>query len=72
LASPVCCCLSLACPLSCSEQEGSINEAELTALMRRKLVAKEAWKTWKVGKGPCFALQRKKAATELTTDMLQS
>ncbi|KAL4857734.1 Phenylalanine--tRNA ligase alpha subunit [Chlorella vulgaris] len=53
-------------------QEGSINEAELMALMRRKLVAKEAWKTWKVSKGPCFALQRKKAATELTTDMLQS
>lgn len=47
------------------------SEAELAALRKRKLVAAEAWKTWRVGKGPAFALQRKKAATELTAEMLQ-
>ena len=47
------------------------NDAELTVLKRRKLVVLESWKTYRVGKGPAFALQRKKAATELTTEMLQ-
>lgn len=28
------------------------------------------WKTYQVGKGPHFALERKKQATDLTADML--
>ena len=52
-------------------QDGGASEADLAALKKRKLVAAESWKTYRVGKGPAFALQRRKAATELTADMLQ-
>lgn len=52
-------------------QELGASDAELTALKKRKLVVSETWKTYRVGKGPAFALQRKKAATELTAEMLQ-
>jgi hypothetical protein len=54
-----------------SMQESGASDAELAALKKRKLVAAESWRTYRVGKGPAFALQRKKAATELTADMVQ-
>ena len=53
------------------EDLAGAGEAELAVLKRRKLIVLEAWKTYRVGKGPAFALQRKKAATELTAEMLQ-
>ena len=57
-------------PAQGSELAGA-SEAELAALRKRKLVVAEAWKTYRVGQGPAFALQRKKAATELTAEMVQ-
>lgn len=44
--------------------------AEMQALAKRRLVAQEKWKTFKVSKGPKFALERKKAATDLTAEMI--
>ena len=52
-------------------QESGASDAELAALKKRKLVQLDCWKTYRVGKGPAFALQRRKAATELTAEMLQ-
>lgn len=52
-------------------QDGATAEAELVALKKRKLIAPESWKTYRVGQGPKFALQRKKAATDLTAEMIQ-
>jgi phenylalanyl-tRNA synthetase alpha chain len=43
---------------------------EMQALSKRKLVTMEKWKTFKLTKGPKFALERKKAATDLTAEML--
>lgn len=45
--------------------------AELQQLAKRKLVALQAWKTFRVSPGPKFALERRKPATDLTADMLQ-
>ena len=56
---------------SAAAAPGGASEAELAALRKRKLVVAETWKTYRVGKGPAFALQRKKAATELTAEMVQ-
>eukprot|EP00475_Leptophrys_vorax_P035336 TRINITY_DN5810_c0_g1_i4.p1 TRINITY_DN5810_c0_g1~~TRINITY_DN5810_c0_g1_i4.p1 ORF type:complete len:535 (+),score=37.11 TRINITY_DN5810_c0_g1_i4:119-1606(+) len=39
---------------------------------KRKLVAPSVWKTYRLAKGPKFALQKKKAATDLTREMMQS
>lgn len=52
-------------------QESGASDAELAALKKRKLIAVEQWKTYTVGKGAAWAPQRKKAATELTAEMLQ-
>ena len=41
-------------------------------LKKRKLVKAETWKTYRLEKGPKFALERVKPATELTADMLAS
>ena len=49
----------------------SLSEAELKALKRRKLVAVENWTTFRLAKGPNFALKRKEVALNLTADMLQ-
>mmetsp|Transcript_22835 Transcript_22835/g.40650 ORF Transcript_22835/g.40650 Transcript_22835/m.40650 type:complete len:497 (-) Transcript_22835:180-1670(-) len=42
------------------------------ALKKRKLVTQEAWKTYRLSKGPKFAMEKKKAATDLTYELLQS
>eukprot|EP00878_Enallax_costatus_P033802 GHUV01037367.1.p1 GENE.GHUV01037367.1~~GHUV01037367.1.p1 ORF type:complete len:388 (+),score=127.44 GHUV01037367.1:149-1312(+) len=39
---------------------------------KRKLIKLDTWKTYRISKGPKFALQRKKQATELTSEMLAS
>lgn len=41
------------------------------ALKKRKLVAPETWTTYRLSKGPKFALERRKQPTDLTTEMLQ-
>ncbi len=48
-----------------------VSKADAEALKKRKLVTLETWKTYRLQKGPQFALEKKKAATDLTHDMLQ-
>ena len=43
---------------------------EMQALSKRRLLVLEKWKTFKISRGPKFALERKKPATDLTADML--
>eukprot|EP00884_Botryococcus_braunii_P017278 jgi/Botrbrau1/4233/Bobra.0044s0028.1 len=45
-------------------------KGEQDALKKRKLLLTETWKTYRLTKGPKFALERKKPATDLTHDML--
>ncbi|KAK9819263.1 hypothetical protein WJX81_008677 [Elliptochloris bilobata] len=40
------------------------------ALRKRKLAVAEAWKTYRLGCGPKFALERRRAAADLTADMI--
>ena len=50
----------------------SVPPKELDALVKkRKLVKQETWKTFTISKGASFALERKKAASDLTKEMLQ-
>ena len=52
--------------------EGSGLDGKVTAdLKKRKLVTPESWTTFRLAKGPKFALEKKKAPTDLTADMLQ-
>ena len=39
-------------------------------LKRRRLLKSEAWKTYRLTRGPQFALERKQAAAELTSEMV--
>ncbi|CAI5469712.1 unnamed protein product [Closterium sp. Yama58-4] len=39
---------------------------------KRKLISPSVWRTYSLGKGAKFALEKKKAATDLTRDMIQS
>lgn len=50
---------------------GAVDDKTAAALKKRKLVKQEVVRTYKVTKGPKFALQLKKAATDLTHDMLR-
>lgn len=47
-------------------------EAELAALRKRRLIKLESWTTFWLRQGPRFALERKKAATDLTIEMLKT
>lgn len=49
----------------------SLEKSTGDALKKRKLVTLEAWTTFKLTKGPKFALERKKQPTDLTTEMLK-
>lgn len=44
---------------------------ESDGLKKRKLIIPETRASYKLSKGPKFALQRKRAATDLTHEMLQ-
>jgi phenylalanyl-tRNA synthetase alpha chain len=46
--------------------------AQLQQMTKRKLVVLKKWSTFGVGKGPKFALERKKQATDLTSDMIKN
>ena len=48
-----------------------IEQGDIQQLAKRKLVTQLKWSTFKVGKGPKYALQRKRQATDLTADMIQ-
>ena len=58
-------------PLDLAQGESTAGEAELVALKKRRLLVVEAWKTYRVVKGPRWAPARTRAATDLTADMLQ-
>ena len=47
-----------------------MSDKEVAQLKKRKLIAQETWRVYKVSRGPKFALERKKEATDLTRDML--
>jgi phenylalanyl-tRNA synthetase alpha chain len=47
------------------------NASELQQMTKRKLVALKKWSSYEVTKGPKFALERKKPATDLTAEMIQ-
>eukprot|EP00887_Chlorella_sp_A99_P007574 scaffold28.g7574.t1 len=48
------------------------SEAEVVQLRKRKLLVLQTWKTYRLRRGPKFALERRKAATDLTAEMLQN
>ena len=50
---------------------GALSEAEVKALTKRKLVAVRTWTAYRLARGPKFALERVKQATDLSTEMLR-
>ncbi|KAK1364761.1 Phenylalanine--tRNA ligase [Heracleum sosnowskyi] len=53
-------------------QEGEVLNAEdVASLKKRKLVASQTWKGYSVKKGPKYARERRKPATDLTREHLQ-
>lgn len=51
-------------------KESGPSDPAATALSKRRLLSLASWKTFKLEKGPHFALERKKAATDVTSEML--
>ncbi|CAI0552053.1 unnamed protein product, partial [Linum tenue] len=49
-----------------------IGEADINSLKARKLIVLQTWKGYSARKGPSYAPQRKKFATDLTRENLQS
>ncbi|KAK9830129.1 hypothetical protein WJX72_009917 [[Myrmecia] bisecta] len=49
----------------------ALTEEVVKALKKRKLVEEVSSTTWRLTKGPKFALQKRKAATDLSADMVQ-
>lgn len=49
----------------------AVDKATADALKKRRLVSPETWTTYRLTKGPKFALERKRQPTDLTTEMLQ-
>lgn len=56
--------------LASGSDGNNYEQKEMQALSKRRMVTVEKWKTFKITKGPKFALERKKAATDLTVEML--
>lgn len=53
-------------------QDGkAIDQEDIDALKKRKLILPQSWKGYSVRKGPSYAPRRKKAATDLTREHLQ-
>lgn len=53
-------------------QDGeAVSPEEIAELKRRKLISQQTWKGYLVKKGPKYAPERKKPATDLTRDNLQ-
>lgn len=53
-----------------SNPEG-VSAAQLQQICKRKIVTLKKWSTFEATKGPKFALERKKPATDLTAEMIQ-
>eukprot|EP00192_Tetraselmis_astigmatica_P004407 CAMPEP_0117651996 /NCGR_PEP_ID=MMETSP0804-20121206/2392_1 /TAXON_ID=1074897 /ORGANISM="Tetraselmis astigmatica, Strain CCMP880" /LENGTH=499 /DNA_ID=CAMNT_0005458015 /DNA_START=57 /DNA_END=1556 /DNA_ORIENTATION=- len=51
---------------------GDLPQSDVANLKKRKLVTPETWKTYRLSKGEKFALERKKAATDLTYELLSN
>ncbi|CAD7702528.1 unnamed protein product [Ostreobium quekettii] len=47
-------------------------KADIDLLKKRRLIRPQSWKTYKLVKGPKFALEKRKPATELTHEMLKT
>lgn len=62
--------LVLLAALDAGDQNVDAKQAQL--LTKRRLVSLKKWSTWKVTKGAEFALERKKQATDLTSDMIKN
>ncbi|XP_021855904.1 phenylalanine--tRNA ligase alpha subunit, cytoplasmic [Spinacia oleracea] len=58
--------------LSDIQAEKMVEQGEIDALKRRKLIILQTWKGYSIRKGPSYAPKRKKAATDLTREHLQS
>lgn len=58
--------------LKAVESGKELDSKSAAALAKRKLVSAKKWSTWRVEKGPQFALERKKQATDLTSEMIKS
>lgn len=54
------------------ESEAEVADSVAAELKKRKLVKLEQWKTFKISKGPAFALEIVKPETDLTAELLQS
>ncbi|MFS8015377.1 putative phenylalanine--tRNA ligase [Helianthus anomalus] len=50
----------------------ALNQEDIDALKRRKLISPQIWKGYSVKKGPNYAPKRRKPATDLTRENLQS
>ncbi|CAK9149612.1 unnamed protein product [Ilex paraguariensis] len=53
------------------QNEEVVNQEDIDALKRRKLITPQIWKGYSVRKGPKYTPKRKKAATDLTRENLQ-
>lgn len=49
-----------------------VDADEASRLKKRKLIVQRTWKTYRIERGPKFALQRRQAATDLTAEMIRS
>lgn len=47
-----------------------VSKKDADALKKRKLVVLKTWKTYRLTKGPKFALEKKKEPTDLTYEMM--
>ncbi|XP_010243074.1 PREDICTED: phenylalanine--tRNA ligase alpha subunit, cytoplasmic [Nelumbo nucifera] len=53
-------------------QDGeAVDQGDIDALKKRKLIALQTWKSYSLTKGPNYAPKRKKVATDLTREHLQ-
>ncbi|WMV17131.1 hypothetical protein MTR67_010516 [Solanum verrucosum] len=53
------------------QNDEAVNQEDIDALKRRKLIIQQVWKGNSVRKGPEYAPKRKRAATDLTRENLQ-
>jgi phenylalanyl-tRNA synthetase alpha chain len=56
--------------IGAASRDLAADDKEAIALAKRKVANLTSWKTFKLTKGANFALERKKAATDLTSDMI--
>jgi len=73
LSEPVAECKDAAQEALQASLDGTLKDAKvLKSLKQRQFIQLKQYKTWAVGKGASFSVQRKKAATDLTVEMMKS